>query len=80
MRNVMHNPVLVLQRRGYELLHICAARRALVLIVKDAAHIRGACRSRSPRWHHVPDGDPAQGVSQGATQNSGAHAKEHPGS
>jgi len=39
MRNVMHNPVLVLNA-SYEPLHICAARRALVLIVKDAAHIQ----------------------------------------
>ena len=39
MRNVMHNPVLVLNA-SYEPLHICAARRALVLVVKDAAHIQ----------------------------------------
>ena len=39
MRNVMHNLVLVLNA-SYEPLHICAARRALVLIVKDSAHIQ----------------------------------------
>ena len=39
MRSVMHSPVLVLNA-SYEPLHICAARRALVLIVKDAAHIQ----------------------------------------
>lgn len=39
MRNAMHSPVLVLNA-SYEPLHICAARRALVLIVKDAAIIQ----------------------------------------
>ena len=41
MRSVMHSPVLVLNA-SYEPLHICAARRALTLVVEDAAHIRGA--------------------------------------
>lgn len=39
MRNAMRNPVLVLNT-SYEPIHICAARRALVLVVKDAAHIQ----------------------------------------
>jgi 5-methylcytosine-specific restriction endonuclease McrA len=39
MRSAIHNPVLVLNA-SYEPLHICAARRALVLVVKDAAHIQ----------------------------------------
>jgi len=39
MRNAMHSPVLVLNA-SYEPLHICAARRALVLIVKEAAVIQ----------------------------------------
>ena len=39
MRSVMHSPVLVLNA-SYEPLHICAARRALTLVVKDAAHIQ----------------------------------------
>jgi 5-methylcytosine-specific restriction endonuclease McrA len=39
MRNVMRSPVLVLNA-SYEPLHICAARRALTLIVKDCAVIQ----------------------------------------
>src|ERR1035441_5809285 len=39
MRSVMHSPVLVLNA-SYEPLHICAARRALTLVVKDVAHIQ----------------------------------------
>jgi len=39
MRSAIHRPVLVLNA-SYEPLHVCAARRALTLIVKDAAHIQ----------------------------------------
>ena len=39
MRSAIHSPVLVLNA-SYEPLHVCAARRALTLIVKDAAHIQ----------------------------------------
>lgn len=39
MRNAMRSPVLVLNA-SFEPLHICAARRALVLVIKDAAHIQ----------------------------------------
>lgn len=39
MRNAMHNPVLVLNAT-FEPIHVCSVRRALVLIVKDAAHIQ----------------------------------------
>ena len=39
MRSVIHSTVLVLNA-SYEPLHVCAARRALTLVVKDAAHIQ----------------------------------------
>jgi hypothetical protein len=39
MRSAIHSPVLVLNA-SYEPLHVCAARRALTLIVKDAAHVQ----------------------------------------
>jgi 5-methylcytosine-specific restriction endonuclease McrA len=39
MRNVMHSPVLVLNS-SYEPLHVCSARRALTLVVKEVALIQ----------------------------------------
>lgn len=39
MRNAMYNPVLVLNA-SFEPIAICAVRRALVLIVKDTAHVQ----------------------------------------
>lgn len=39
MRNVLHNPVLVLNA-SFEPIHIATARRALTLVVKDSAHIQ----------------------------------------
>ena len=39
MKNVMHSPVLVLNS-SYEALHVCSARRALTLVVKDVAIIQ----------------------------------------
>lgn len=39
MRSAIHSPVLVLNA-SYEPLHVCAARRALTLIVKDTAHVQ----------------------------------------
>jgi len=62
MRSAIHSRVLVLNA-SYEPLHVCAARRALTLIVKDAAHIQEHAGPRSSCWNHVPDGDPAEGVS-----------------
>ena len=78
--HALHAPVLVLNA-SYEPINVCAARRAIVLVLKGVAmteeengHFLHAARSGDP----CALGDSAAGVSPNSASDSCAFAQEHP--
>jgi hypothetical protein len=69
----LHKPVLVLNA-SYEPINICAARRAVVLILKGVA----SAEELAPSHLHSARRDPVTGVSPDSASDAGALAQEHP--
>ena len=77
--HALHQPVLVLNA-SYEPINVCAARRAIVLVLKGVAMTEeenGHFLPRRPRGRACALGDPVAGVSPHSASDALAVAQEH---